>query len=224
MTYNDLMVQLEKLGRAHTAKLYRRLGTGDNVFGVSFADFGKLRKKIKTDHDLALQLWDSGNLDARILAAMIADPDDCKVSLLERWLRETEFYGLVDYVAGVAARTPSAIKLAEKWMKSKKELRRQAGYSAIASRLKHGLDVLDADCKRYLKTIEKEIHGSANRAKYSMNNTLIAIGVFKPSLTKAAVAAAKRIGKVKVDHGDRSCKTPDAVTSIEKALRRKKTG
>ena len=172
MTYDDLMAQLEKLGRAHTAELYRRLGTGDNVFGVSFAEIGKLRKKIKTDHDLALQLWDSGNVDARILAAIIADPDECKVSLLERWLGDLDSYGLVDYVAGVAARTSFAIKLAEKWMKSKKEFRRRAGYSTIASRLKHGLDVSDADCKRYLATIEKAIHGSANRAKYSMNNTL----------------------------------------------------
>lgn len=147
MTYDDVMAQLEKLGRAHTAELYRRLGTGDNVFGVSFADFGMLRKKIKTDHELALQLWDSGNLDARVLASMIADPDECKISLLERRLREADFPGPVDYVAGVAARTSFAVKLAEKWMKSKKELRRQAGYSAVASRLKHGLDLRDSDCK-----------------------------------------------------------------------------
>ncbi len=224
MTYDEVMAILEKLGKPQTAKLYSRLGTGNNVFGVSFADIGKLRKKIKTDQGLALQLWDSGNLDARILAAMIADPDQCRVSLLERWLRETEFYGLVDSVAGVASRTSCAIKLAEKWMKSKKEFARQAGYSAIASRLKHGLDVPDADCKRYLETIEEEIHGSANRARYSMNNTLIAIGVFKPSLRSAAMAAARRIGKVEVDHGDRSCKTPDAAPSIQKALKRKKPG
>lgn len=191
------------------------------MFGVSFANLGKLRKKIKTDHDLALTLWDSGNLNARILAAMIADPDQCTVSVVERWLRDTEFRGLVNCVAGVAARTLFAMKLAEKWMKSKKEFVRQAGYSAIASRLKHGLDIPAVDCKWYVATIEREIHGSANWAKYSMNNTLIAIGVFKPSVTREAVAAAKRIGKVDVDHGDRSCKTPDAVPYIAKAIRRK---
>ena len=101
MTFDEIMAKLKALGKAHTAKLYRRHGTGDNVFGVSFAEIGKLKKKIKTDHDLALQLWDSGSLDARILAAMIADPDKCKIGLLERLLGETEFYGLVDSVAGV---------------------------------------------------------------------------------------------------------------------------
>lgn len=208
MTYNDLMAQLKKLGKATTVKTYRRHGIGENVFGVSFADFGKLRKKIKTDHELALQLWDSGNFDARILAAMIADPDECRVSLLERWLRDTEFHGLVDSVAGLAARSPFAIKLMEKWMKFKKEFVRQAGYSALACRLKNGLDVPDADCKRYLETIEQEIHGSTNWARYSMNNTLIAIGVFKPSLTKAAAPQPGESGRSRWTTATRPARPP----------------
>jgi hypothetical protein len=51
---------------------------------------------------------------------------------------------------------------------------------------------------------------------------LIAIGIYRPALTKDAVATAKRIGKVAVDHGETSCKTPDAIPYIERALKRKK--
>jgi hypothetical protein len=61
-----------------------------------------------------------------------------------------------------------------------------------------------------------------NRARYAVNTVVIAIGVYRPSLTRAALAAAKRIGKVEVDHGETSCMTPDAVPYIEKALQRKK--
>jgi hypothetical protein len=53
-----------------------------------------------------------------------------------------------------------------------------------------------------------------------MNGALIGIGIAKPALRNKAIAAAKRIGKVEVDHGETNCKTPDAVTYIEKAVKR----
>ena len=54
---------------------------------------------------------------------------------------------------------------------------------------------------------------------------MITIGVRSAPLRKLAVAAAKRIGKVEVDHGDTACKTPDASEYIAKtvAYRRKKS-
>ncbi len=55
-----------------------------------------------------------------------------------------------------------------------------------------------------------------------MNDALISIGVFKPTLRKQAIEAAQRIGRVEVDHGETTCKTPDAVPYIEKASNRKR--
>ena len=55
-----------------------------------------------------------------------------------------------------------------------------------------------------------------------MNGELISIGAFKPALRKRAIEAAKRIGKVEVDHGETSCKTPDEAPYIEKASKRKR--
>jgi 3-methyladenine DNA glycosylase AlkD len=215
------MAELKKLGNECNVKTFTRHGAGDNYYGVSFGDLGKLKKKIKTNHALALELWGSGNIDARILATMIADPDACTAGTVDRWVNETTFHLLVDYVAGLVARTPFAMKQMEKWMKSGKEYVRQCGYVTLAAGLRDGLDVTDDDCRRYLETIEKEIHGSANRAKYAMNIALISIGIYRPTLIEAAVEAAQRIGKVDVDHGDTSCKTPDAVPYIEKALKRR---
>ena len=45
---------------------------------------------------------------------------------------------------------------------------------------------------------------------------VIMIGCRNGALRKAATAAAKRIGKVEIDHGDTDCKTPDAAQYIEK--------
>ena len=67
-----------------------------------------------------------------------------------------------------------------------------------------------------LATIVTSIHASSDAEKEAMNQAVITIGGRSPALRKAAIAAAKRIGKVEVDHGETSCKTPDAVPYIEK--------
>ena len=51
-----------------------------------------------------------------------------------------------------------------------------------------------------------------------MNSALISIGVRNSKLERKALAAAKRIGKVEVDHGETSCKTPDATAYIKKTV------
>ena len=43
-----------------------------------------------------------------------------------------------------------------------------------------------------------------------------------PGLEKKATAAARRIGKVEVDHGETGCNTPDAIAYIRKAKARRK--
>jgi hypothetical protein len=55
-----------------------------------------------------------------------------------------------------------------------------------------------------------------------MNGALISIGIYKPALRKKAIEAARRMGKVDVDHGETNCKTPDAVSYIEKAAKGKR--
>ena len=66
--------------------------------------------------------------------------------------------------------------------------------------------------------IEAEIHHQPNRTRHSMNQALICLGVLNKALAKGAKAVAKRIGKVEVDHGQTSCKTPDAAAYIDKTL------
>lgn len=121
------------------------------------------------------------------------------------------------------ARSPIAEETMRAWMRSPDEFFREMGYAVLAARLKDDPNsVADSEIEKALATIEKEIHRPPNWARYAMNGALIAIGVFKPTLRKKALAAAKRIGKVEVDHGETCCKTPDAVLSIEKASQRKR--
>src|SRR6185503_19234980 len=74
----ETMRALEKAGSAQTRKTYLRHGAQEPLFGVSFATLKTLVKKIGVDHELALELWDTGNSDARVLAMKIADPAQIK--------------------------------------------------------------------------------------------------------------------------------------------------
>jgi 3-methyladenine DNA glycosylase AlkD len=49
----------------------------------------ELLKKIGVDHELARQLWDTGNHDARTLAMKIADPAAATLADLDRWVAAT---------------------------------------------------------------------------------------------------------------------------------------
>jgi len=224
MTFAETMKQLESLGTAQARKTYARHGAGREVFGVSVANLYKLQKQIKQDHALARQLWESCNLDAQWLATMIADPAMMNSREADAWARNSRHHEhlLGGFLAALVSRSECADQKMRAWMKSKDEFTRASGYNLLGSRLKNGDTTLtDNDCKKYLETIEKEIHASPNRARYSMNSALIGIGVYRRDLTEAAIAAAKRIGKVEVDHGQTACQTPDAVPYIQKSLARK---
>ena len=80
----------------------------------------------------------------------------------------------------------------------------------------------DAYYRERLAEIERRIQGSPNRVRYEMNNAVIAIGGRNPALAAAATAAAGRIGRVEVDHGETGCKTPEAAAYIERIWARKR--
>ena len=72
-----------------------------------------------------------------------------------------------------------------------------------------------------LRIIESRIGSAANRVRHCMNGALIAIGGRNEALRESATAAAKRIGPVIVDHGETSCKTPEAVPYINRIWARR---
>ena len=222
MNAQEVLATFKTLGKPQTAAIYKRHGSGDNVFGVLSSEVAKISKKIKIDHSLAMELWKTGNAEARILALLIADPAKVSRADADKLVKEGPTRFLRPYLSDFLARTPDADATLRAWMKSKDELTREIGYAILGSRLRSDAEsVGDADAEKVLGTIEKEIHRSPNWARHAMNGALISIGAFKPTLRKRAIETAKRIGKVDVDHGETSCKTPDAVSYIEKASKRK---
>jgi 3-methyladenine DNA glycosylase AlkD len=225
MTYDQVMKELESLGTAQNRKIYARHGAGENMFGVSFANLGKLQKRIKVNHELAGQLWASGNDDAQMLATMIADPQALTDKQAEAWSKDLTHYGHSEMFGRLVAKSPLALKKAEKWHKAKGEWVASTGWRMIAQLAIDNQELPDEYFDPYLELIANGIHQQKNRVRYEMNGALIAIGLRNEKLKNKAIAVAKKIGKVKVDHGETGCKTPDAAEYIAKALayRHKKT-
>ena len=222
MNAPEILSTLKAAGKPQTAAIYKRHGSGDNVFGVLTSEITKIRKKIKGDHALAMQLWKTGNAEARIMALQMADPAKITRADADSFLKGGPVHFVGYALSELVARSPVADATMRAWMKAKDADAREMGYAILGVRLKADADsISDADAEKILQTIEKEIHDSANWARYAMNGAVISIGVFKPALKDKAIATAKRIGKVEVDHGETGCKTPDAVSYIEKASKRK---
>ncbi|MGE0430667.1 MAG: DNA alkylation repair protein [Planctomycetota bacterium] len=212
-----VLKELESLGTAQNRKVYSRHGVTGPAFGVSYAALGTLRKRLGTDQALAEALWKSGNHDARVLATMVADPAAISAKTLQAWMGETPNRVLADAVARVAADSPHAASYTA-WIASKGEFVSVIGWTVVA----RIADTLAADvARKLLATIESNVHDAPNRTRHNMVMALIAIGSRGDALTDLAKAAAGRIGKVEVDHGDTSCKTPAPVPYIDKVLARR---
>ena len=220
MTLNQALHHLEAAGSAQTRKTYARHGAGPKMFGVSYAVLGKLTKQIKRDHALALELWASGWLDARVLATMIADPAQATAMQLDAWVADCDNRGMAGALATFAANSAVAEAMAAKWCSDAREFVAVAGWDVVAV-LAMKSTLPDAKFAALLKTIERDIHGAQNHVRYAMNGALIAIAERNAKLEALAVGAAKRIGKVEVDHGNTGCKTPDAVAYIAKTKARR---
>lgn len=222
MTEQEVMQQLEAMGSEQTRKTYLRHGVGASTYGVSYANFYKLKKQIKRDTALARQLWANGHHDARVLATLIADPKHAEESLIDAWAQDLPNYVISDAFSSFVSQTRFVQPKMEAWIGSDNESLGRAGWHLLAHLAKNATDLSDSFFEPYLETIVRDIHTSQNRIKQAMNSVLIAIGMRGGALESKAIAAARQIGVVDVDHGDTSCLTPDAEAYILKGLARKR--
>jgi 3-methyladenine DNA glycosylase AlkD len=221
MSFRVIMAGLRTMGTEQNRNVYARHGVGKKMYGVSYANLNKLKKKIDVDQALAEQLWASGNHDARVLATMVSDPVKTKSGVLDAWVKDVDSYVLGDALRDLVAETPFALKKFEQWSRSKSEFVGQVGWGLLSFFASHSEDLNNAFFIEQLRTIDAEVHARPNRIRHSMNEAIITIGARNATLRKRATAAANRIGTIVVDHGDTSCTTPAAVPHIDKMWKRK---
>ncbi len=228
-TVKSILAELKAHGSESTRRIYVRHGLpADRVFGVSVANLKIVAKRIKGDQKLAADLYDTGNVDAMYLAGIMADGSKMTNKQLDGWAKAADGLPLIaEYaVPWVAVESGQARELAAKWIQSGHESMASCGwctYSGIvATAADEDLDL--AEIKGLLQRIAKEIHGSPNRVRSTMNGFVIAVGTFVKPLSSQAKATAAKIGKVSIDTGETDCKVRLATASIEKAEAAGKAG
>ena len=219
MTKDEVMSQLEAMGTEQTKKTFTRHGAKEPFFGVKVGDLKKLQKKIKKNHALSLELWQTGNTDAMYLAGLIADETQISADHLRGWVKDAYWSYLNEYtVPWVAADSGNAWELGLEWIDAPDEQTQAAGWGTLSSMLSSAqYDELDIPAlEGLLDRVAKEIDGAENRTRYTMNGFVIAAGSFVEELTSKAMAVADAIGKVEVFMGDTACKVPLATQYIKK--------
>lgn len=214
------LMELEKRGDAAIRKDLSRHGIKGKAFGVSPANLAALAKKIGRDHALALELWKTGNHDARMLATRIADPVQMNAATVDRWAREAGNYVITEAVAEIAAQAAAigaGVKVADakRWSDSPDEWISTMGWNILGMINDMG-KLAERDAMAALDRIERGIQTAKNRTRHAMNHALIRIGNGLGALRERALVAAEKIGKVEVDHGKTGGSTPDAAEAIRK--------
>ena len=227
MTLEETMFVLKQFGSEQTKKTHRKHGAKEPLFGVKVGDLKKLVKKIKTNHTLALSLFETGNSDAMYLAALINDDKLMDKATLNAWAKKANWYMISEYaVAWAAAESAHGMVLAKEWINSSENKLKCTGYATLTALLSYlPIEKLDTDfIIKELKKAPETIKTAENRVKYCTNNFVISCGSFSAELFPLATEIAAAIGIVKVNMGETSCKVPNAKDYIQKVEKMGRVG
>jgi 3-methyladenine DNA glycosylase AlkD len=228
ITVPEVLAELKSLGTEQTRKTFCNHGADPSkLFGVKVGDMKVVAKKIKNNQQLAMELFDSGIVDAQYLAGLVADGSKMTKKQLDSWSKNAGWQMVSEYtVAWVASENPAGQELALKWIQSKSENIATSGWATLSAIVSTKPDE-ELDLKVFealLQQVVESIHQAPNRVRSTMNGFVIALGSYVRPLNAKAKAAAKKIGNVEVDVGNTSCKVPDALSYIQKIEAAKRVG
>lgn len=219
MTTQEILAELKNYSDEGVKRIFLKHGCKEPLYGVKVQDLKKIQKKIKKNHTLSLELYNTGVLEAMYLAGLIADEDKISKSELDNWAAQATSQLISEStVPWIAAESKYGFELGLEWIESPEEHISAAGWCTLASYIAltpdEELDI--ASYEKLLDRVKNAIHAAPNRVRYNMNGFVIAVGCYSPTLTEKARAVAQEVGKVSVFMGDTACKVPAALEYIQK--------
>ena len=218
-TLHDALEALRALGTEKMRAYNAKNGAGDDQFGVSLGEIRGLAKRIRTDHALALALWDTGNVDAQFLSTLLVRPTQLSAEAMDRMVRSISFVRVADWLgAYVIDKHPDKEALRRAWMTSDDRWAARAGWGLTAARAAKDPDGLDLPA--LLDRIEAEMLGADPVVQWTMNTTLGEIGIHHPALRDRAVAIGERLGVYRDWPVSKGCIPPFVPIWVEAMVRR----
>lgn len=187
--------ELRALGERRNVQGMARFGIRAKIaYGVAKPKMDALARRIGKDHPLALDLWDSGVHDARILAGMIDLPREVSSAQMEGWVRDFDNWDVCDGTCcHLFVFAASAWKKAIVWSRRDPEFIKRAGFALMACLAYRDKQATDAQFRRLLPLIEREAYDNRNFVRKAVNWALRNIGKRNLRLNREATRAAARI-------------------------------
>jgi 3-methyladenine DNA glycosylase AlkD len=165
----------------------------DHALGVKMGDIQKLGKQLGRDHALALELWDTGVYEARMLCAYVDEIEEVTPRRMDAQARDFDNWAICDTLCfALWVRSPHAMDRVRKWATSREEFVKRAAFALLASIALKRKDLDDAELLKTLSLIEKASSDERNFVKKGVNWALRGLG-HRPGLKKAATALAKKL-------------------------------
>lgn len=216
--YNTALARLEALGKEAVKARYRKEAADLQCFGVQMGDIRKVAKEFGTDHgsdhELALALWESPVLEARLLAILLMKPDRLEREQLDTMVRSATAGQLADWLnAYIVKKHPDKEQLRQSWMVDVNPWAARAGWSLTSDRIEKSPAGLDL--ATLLDRIESEMAAAAPPQQWTMNFCLAAIGINHPEYRQRAIDIGQALGIYRDYPTPKGCTSPFAPVWID---------
>src|SRR6478735_2494769 len=117
----------------------------ERSLGVPMAAMKRIARDLGRDHALAAELWATAIYEARIVAALVEEPDQVTLEQMDRWCADFDNWALCDTVCfSLFDRAPQAWSRLEPWARDDREFVRRASFALLWSLALHDRSAADA--------------------------------------------------------------------------------
>lgn len=172
-----------------------------SAFGVPMGQMKKFAGAIGKNHQLALELWQSGEYESRTIAVFLDEPDAVTSKQMDQWVRDFDNWAICDTACfHLFDRTRFAWEKAPRWIASPQEFIRRAGFAMIWALSVHDKESENEVFVAALRLIENCPSDERPLVKKAADMALRAVGKKNMELNKSAITTAKRMAKMDDKH------------------------
>lgn len=197
-TVAQIIELLKANANPHALEGMARYGIStQNTLGIAIPTLRKIARQIGKDHQLALQLWESGVHEARILAAFIDSPQQVTEAQMDHWAGDFDSWDVCDQVcSNLFDRTPTAYAKALQWSQREEEFVRRAGFTLMAALAVHDKRAPAENFRQFFPAIMQAATDDRNYVKKAVNWALRQIGKRNLELNRDAIQVAEEIARM----------------------------
>lgn len=215
-TVDALLAELGSLEDPRMREVNERHG---DDHGVNLGALRAIAKRVKTNQELAVELWATDVTPARLLALLICRPKVFDAEALDRMLREARAPKVRDWLVNyIVKKSPHAEQLRLAWLDDPDAAVAAAGWELTTERVVKQPEGIDLE--GFLDTIESNMKSAPDPLQWSMNHTLAEIGIRNPGLRPRAIDIGERLEVLKHYPTPPGCTSPYAPIWITEMSKR----